>query len=432
VVVVMKNLRLGLLGGFALEPAEQIGRVPKKAKALLAFLALEPGVSVSRARLAALLWDTQGERQARQSLRQALTDLRKVIPDAGRFLEVSADAAAVRPGLLDVDARELLMLDPTSVAALECVLALYRGDLLEGLDTRAAPFEEWRALESARLRERALAAMSALLEHRLGRGDASGAMPVALRLLALDPWRESAHRSLMQCYARQGRFADALRQYQLCCNALERELGVAPEPATRALHDEILRWRQAPAAASVPAGPVSAGPAPVGPVPVGPVPVSMKGAVQELVPVVPAAALSARPAPHSPAPVVADPPVPELVPVTVLAVWLDEVGASSSNRHDPEALRDTLAQACAAMTAVVLDLGGRVDRRLGALMLAVFGLDRAEPSDLLCAAKASERLHAALAPTPIRIGLASGSVLRADPDVARADPAPGRSTAVPP
>ena len=143
----MKNLRLGLLGGFALEPAEQIGRVPKKAKALLAFLALEPGVSVSRARLAALLWDTQGERQARQSLRQALTDLRKVIPDAGRFLEVSADAAAVRPGLLDVDARELLMLDPTSVAALECVLALYRGDLLEGLDTRAAPFEEWRALD---------------------------------------------------------------------------------------------------------------------------------------------------------------------------------------------------------------------------------------------------------------------------------------------
>jgi tetratricopeptide (TPR) repeat protein len=52
----------------------------------------------------------------------------------------------------------------------------------------------------------------------------------------------------MQLYARQGRRATALRQYQLCVDVLQRELGVEPESATRDVYRELL-----PAAAVVPA-----------------------------------------------------------------------------------------------------------------------------------------------------------------------------------
>src|SRR5262249_53708862 len=69
------------------------------------------------------------------------------------------------------------------------------------------------------------------------------AIQTALRLLALDPLQESAHRALMRLYARQGRRASALRQYQVCVGVLQRELGVEPEPQTRQVYRDLLRER---------------------------------------------------------------------------------------------------------------------------------------------------------------------------------------------
>jgi DNA-binding SARP family transcriptional activator len=55
------------------------------------------------------------------------------------------------------------------------------------------------------------------------------------QLVASDPCREEAHRRLMRCYSRQGQPHLALRQYRACAEALRRELGVDPEPATAEL-----------------------------------------------------------------------------------------------------------------------------------------------------------------------------------------------------
>jgi len=46
-------------------------------RALLAYLAIT-GTSQSRQKLASLIWPSRGEEQARQSLRQSLTTLRKM------------------------------------------------------------------------------------------------------------------------------------------------------------------------------------------------------------------------------------------------------------------------------------------------------------------------------------------------------------------
>src|SRR5262249_29174264 len=72
----------------------------------------------------------------------------------------------------------------------------------------------------------------------------------------------SAHRALMLLYVSLGRHGAALRQYQSCVTVLERELGIEPEPETRALYQDILRRRSGGGA------PIAAGQdAPPGPEP---------------------------------------------------------------------------------------------------------------------------------------------------------------------
>ena len=101
----------------------------RKARALLAYLALRPGRAHPRDRLTTLLWPDVSDAQARQSLRQALAGLRRALPN-GAFV-ISADTVAVEPSRVDVDVVrfEQLVADG-SRARLEQAVALYRGDLL--------------------------------------------------------------------------------------------------------------------------------------------------------------------------------------------------------------------------------------------------------------------------------------------------------------
>jgi len=64
-------LKIELFGGFAgrLGNGEALTLKGRKTQALLACLALEPGVAHSRERLTGLLWGGRGEEQARGSLR---------------------------------------------------------------------------------------------------------------------------------------------------------------------------------------------------------------------------------------------------------------------------------------------------------------------------------------------------------------------------
>jgi TolB-like protein/tetratricopeptide (TPR) repeat protein len=123
---------------------------------------------------------------------------------------------------------------------LERAATLYQGDLLEGISPGSAQFEEWLRAERERLHELALETFAKLLAHQMKLGASEPAIQTALRLLSLDPLQEATHRALMRLYARQGRRAAALRQYQVCVDALQRELGVEPEEATKQVYRELL------------------------------------------------------------------------------------------------------------------------------------------------------------------------------------------------
>ena len=243
----MAAITLTLFGGFELRSAEGTA-IPlglKKAKALLAYLALCPGQPQARDKLAALLWESSAEAQARLSLRQALNNLRKALVGADNVLVADTDTVTLSAVAFDVDvsAFERLLAEATP-AALKQAVSLYQGEFLEGLNPRSTAFEDWLMAHRSHLRERALTAMSVLLEHYLAVARYEPAVRLAIRLLALDPLRESAHRTLMTLYAKQGRHSAALKQYRLCREVLQRELKIAPEAETEQLHQQLYRQRR--------------------------------------------------------------------------------------------------------------------------------------------------------------------------------------------
>jgi DNA-binding SARP family transcriptional activator len=247
-------LRLTLLGGFqARRPSgEPIALPSKKARALISYLALHPGQAQERDKLATLLWGDAPADRARHSLRQVLVTLRHAVPGSTPQLLVE-EAESVAVGLhateVDVDAFRRLASMGT-LAALEQAATLYQGDFLEGLDVGESPFEDWLLSEREVLRETAVELFAKLLAHHSSAENLDAAIQAGVRLLALDPAQEPVHRTLMRVYVQQGRRSAALRQYQLCVNALHRELGVEPEAETKQLYQDILRRGAGSAAAT--------------------------------------------------------------------------------------------------------------------------------------------------------------------------------------
>src|SRR5207249_4844649 len=100
---------------------------------------------------------------------------------------------------------------------------------------------DWLVAERERLREMAVEAQTRLLAHQTAGASSERAIQTCVRLLALDPLQETVHRTLMRLYARQGRRGAALKQYQVCVNALQRELATEPDAETKRLYQDLLR-----------------------------------------------------------------------------------------------------------------------------------------------------------------------------------------------
>lgn len=242
---IMGTYQLQLLGGFSLDSQdESISISSKKAKALLAFLALHANQSFSRDRLANLLWEDSDTTQARQSLRQSLAVIRKVLPNAKNGLIAEGDMICLSSEVVSVDAVEFEQwIKEGTPEQLECGIRLFKGDLLEGFNPKAAQFDDWLMLEQSRIRELALHAMQQLLNHYCSLGKFEPAIQLALRYLNLDPLQESMHRTLMQLYVQVNKLAAALKQFRACKTVLSRELQINPDADTVALYRDILKRR---------------------------------------------------------------------------------------------------------------------------------------------------------------------------------------------
>jgi DNA-binding SARP family transcriptional activator len=194
----------------------------------------------SRQRLTDLLFD--GPADPRAALRWNLSKLRSAL-DANHLVSNRREITFNLESdyWVDVECFEALAAG-AEVDSLRQAVELYRGDFLEGVDVRNAPrFEHWALAQRARLHGLALDALHRLAVTYSEQGEAgrSTALGYTNRLLALEPWREEAHRGLMLLLARGGQRRAALAQYETCRRVLAEELGVEPGPETVDLYQRI-------------------------------------------------------------------------------------------------------------------------------------------------------------------------------------------------
>ena len=239
-------LTLRLLGPFALEGATvAVQSMPKKAQAILAYLARRTGTPVPRDTLTALLWSDSGDEQARASLRTALSSLRRYLNEQGASLEASNAGVRLDGERIVTDADAFLQLarQGKSVGALTQAADLYAGAFMEGCGAVTPEFDRWAEAERGSLRSQFMSTLLRLCDAQTEEGDTEGAIATAQRLLIEDPLQEHVHRRLIAAFKQQRRYDAALKQFDRLRALLSEELGVQPEPPTMDLIREVRRAR---------------------------------------------------------------------------------------------------------------------------------------------------------------------------------------------
>ncbi|TYL96651.1 tetratricopeptide repeat protein [Bradyrhizobium rifense] len=199
----------------------------RKVRALLAYLAMA-GRPVSREKLCELLWDVADD--PRGELRWCLSKLRPLV-DGPAAMRLIADRKQVRieGDALEVDALKVAgqtrsALSSGSSSDLRSLLALFRGDFLEGLSVERAPsFENWLAGQRHRfgqLRQQLLERLSVLLppEDRI---------EVLRELIEVAPFDEAAHVALVRALTNSALHAEARLQVDASVKRFKSE-GIDP------------------------------------------------------------------------------------------------------------------------------------------------------------------------------------------------------------
>ncbi|WP_051878046.1 ATP-binding protein [Streptomyces sp. NRRL B-24720] len=239
-------LRVHLFGGFRVNrdggpPLAE--RWPRpSARALVKLLAVTPGHSLHREQAMEICWPDADPQAALGSLRVALHAARRAVePElapraASSYLTGEGALLRLDPRTvwIDADHAESLAeqaLDGGTAGELAAALTAFTGELLP--EDRYALWAEARREQLSALCDRV---RLALAEAHLADGETESATEAALRAVAAAPAEERAHRVLIDAYLRQGLRRQAVRQYHLCREALDAELGVRPGPATEQLH----------------------------------------------------------------------------------------------------------------------------------------------------------------------------------------------------
>jgi DNA-binding SARP family transcriptional activator len=222
------TLAIRLLGGPEIERDGAVVDPPRghKAWAVLAYLLLAER-PVTRTQLAGLVFADADD--PLRALRWTLAQLRRALaaPDT-----LAGDPIALGlPAGTTVDVLALDAGDPDP--------ALARGELLEGIEPGAGPvFDAWLLVERRRWAGRCEAVLHDAALGALTAGAPLDGAALAQRVLAFDPYDESAHELLVRCLARAGE-AGAARHHANACEVLfRRELGRAPDPRVRRAADD--------------------------------------------------------------------------------------------------------------------------------------------------------------------------------------------------
>jgi DNA-binding SARP family transcriptional activator/predicted ATPase len=229
-----------------------------KLKALLVYLCVEHYQPSTRSRLAGMLWPDQSQSGAQDSLRQAISRLRAEMKDRDR-----------QPALFVVE-RDTIQLNPKADfvcdlfqfqeyikqasahhhrSLLSCLVCaslykdaarLIRGDFLEDFYLSDSDlFENWITTLRERIRLLELDVLGNLAQIYDRQGDHHEVLNYSERLIAIDPYNETAYQLIMKSLARSGQRNQAVKVYKNLEQILESDLGISPSTDTVDLFKQI-------------------------------------------------------------------------------------------------------------------------------------------------------------------------------------------------
>ena len=376
----MHALQLGVLGPLQISVAGRVIELRRaKQRSLLALLLLNVGEVVSTDRLVEELWAGQPPKTAVGSLQNLVSELRKALGPDVLHTRAPGYVLDVDPELVDVHRFQRLVAragegkDPELRATqLREALALWRGPPLA--DLALEPFAQ---VEIARLEELRTAAREDLIYAELEVGRHAQLVGEVEALVAEHPLRERLRGQLMLALYRSGRQAEALEAYREARETLVEQLGIEPSPELQRLEQAILRHDR------------------------------------EL-------ELSSQ---------VATVPQPEPLDrrKTVTILFTDIVDSTSLGaRLDPEVMRSVMRRYYDTVRTIVERHGGTLEKFIGDVAMAVFGIPQLHEDDALRAVRAAGELREALAglnddlgrehqvTIQIRTAINTGEVIAAD------------------
>jgi DNA-binding SARP family transcriptional activator len=249
-----REIRARLLGGIEIEAdGQRIGPWRnQKARLVTAFLLAHRGEAVSRQLLMGTFWPEHSEERAANNLSLAIMASRRLldagpVPAGESILRALGGSYTFDSGVniwVDLHAfREAAHMGRTlhdagdafeAAASLDEAISLYAGDFLPN-----DLYQDWTIELREALRDTFIDVL--MRRSRIARvhGERELALGLARRVLDADPCIEEAHRQLMLDYATLGQRGRALRQMELCREALDRHMGVGPEAETLAVYERI-------------------------------------------------------------------------------------------------------------------------------------------------------------------------------------------------
>jgi TolB-like protein/DNA-binding SARP family transcriptional activator len=208
----------------------------RKARAVLAILAITWPRPVLRARLIGLLWSRREKEQAQASLRQCVHELRRALgPLAGSLLQITRNHLTLLADQLWVDTRVFARSSADHPQSLE----LFQTALLDDLTGLDQAFDQWLADQRQKMAQHARGLAEKLLATQRG---PAATIAAARNVLAIDDCHEGAWQALIRAHMENGDRAAAQQALQQCTITLAHAgLTISQETGEQADETAIVR-----------------------------------------------------------------------------------------------------------------------------------------------------------------------------------------------
>ncbi len=188
-----------------------------------------------------MLWGDRDDGRGRQSLRQALLEIKRVV---GGPLEADGELVRLLPGAVILDVEEFER--DLGAGRLELAVGRWGGDFLAGLDNVGGEaFRAWLEAERENLRRRVARALDTLMSAAAAGGRKEAAVAWGERWVEVLPADEFGHRRLVEALIASDRTVEAHDRFLAGLRKLQAESGAEPGAEFRKLGERLAQQRSA-------------------------------------------------------------------------------------------------------------------------------------------------------------------------------------------